>query len=118
MHALLFLYDQVLKIELQGKIRATRARQKRTQPEVPTRDEAKRIIDAMTGPGKLIIALLYGSGLRISECLRLRVKDLLFETFTIQVKDAKGGKDRTTILPRSLVSPLQEHLKYVEHADY
>jgi len=112
--ALLFLYNQVLKRELdRNAIDAVRAKKPKRLPVVLTRDEALSVLAALSGTNQLIAQTLYGSGLRLIECLRLRVKDLDFAYRQITVRDGKGQKDRATILPAALVAPLQEHLRRV-----
>jgi integron integrase len=112
--ALLFLYREVLNQPLSG-IDAVRARQPGRLPTVLTKSEAARVLSAMTGTPQLMAKLLYGSGLRAMECLRLRVKDLDFERRQILVRDGKGEKDRVTMLPDSLIVPLRDHLQRVQH---
>jgi len=111
--ALIFLYREVLGIELDGRIDAMRAKKPQRLPTVLTQDEVRRVIAKLDGVHRLIAQLLYGSGLRILECLRLRVKDLDFARHEITVRQGKGFKDRRTMLPRSLVAPLQTHLDTV-----
>ena len=111
--ALLFLYREVLHQPLSG-IDAVRARQPQHLPTVLTKSEASRVLSAMTGTTQLMARLLYGSGLRAMECLRLRVKDLDFEQRQIIVHDGKGEKDRVTMLPESLLAPLRDHLRRVQ----
>jgi integron integrase len=114
-NALLFLYRNVLNISLEGEtIDAVRAQKKRNMPVVLTKDEVKKIITLMTGQSQLMARLLYGSGLRLMECLRLRVHDLDFDMKEISVRDGKGGKDRITLLPEPVQPVLQEHLKRVK----
>ena len=79
-------------------------------PTVLSVDEVKRILFHLKGRNKLIIQLLYGSGLRVNECLRLRVKDIDFSLMTITVHDGKGRKDRTTLLSSSVVDPLRNQI--------
>lgn len=105
--ALIFLYREVLGIELDGRIDAMRAKKPQRLPTVLTQDEVRRIIANLEGIHRLIVQLLYGSGLRILECLRLRVKDLDFARYEITVRQGKGLKDRRTMLPRALVAPLR-----------
>ena len=112
-NALLFLYDQVLHQEL-GSIQALRADRPETVPTVLTAEEARRVILAMQGGPQLVVKLLYGSGLRLLEALRLRVKDLDFEMKQVTVRDGKGGKDRYTVLAESLIPVLREHLERVK----
>jgi integron integrase len=111
--ALLFLYRQVLNQDL-GPIDALRAKKPKRLPTVLTRDEVHRVFAHLSGVNLLMARLLYGSGLRLMECLRLRVKDLDFDYRTITVRDGKGEQDRVTILPESLIVPLQDHLRIVK----
>ena len=113
LNALVFLYKHVLKQPLNEKINAERAAKKVRIPVVLTRDETKRIISAMTGIHKIVVKLLYGSGLRIIECLRLRVHDIDFDMKVLTVRSGKGDKDRITTFPPSLQAPLEDHLEYV-----
>ncbi len=111
--ALLFLYKEVLKRDL-GPIDALRAKKPKRLPTVLTKEEVRRVFQHMSGIHLLIARLLYGSGLRLMEGVRLRVKDLDFEYHTITVRDGKGAKDRVTMLPETLVVPLQDHLRTVK----
>lgn len=112
--ALLFLYRDVLKKELPYVSNIERARKPKRLPVVFTRDEAKRILADLEGMHWLITGLLYGSGLRLMECLRLRVKDIDFTYQQLTIKDGKGEKDRITLLPGKLKEPLTRHLKKVK----
>ena len=112
-NALLFLYRQVLHKELKESIQAVRAKRPQRLPTVLSRDEARRLIDAMEGVEKLVIQVLYGGGLRIAECLRLRVKDIDFELNQIVIYDGKGQKSRRTMFPEALREPLHIHLRRV-----
>ena len=114
MNALVFLYKHVLRQPLSGDINADRARKKVKIPVVLTREETARVIALMSGVHQLIVKLLYGSGLRVTECLRLRVQDVDLEMKAITVRDGKGGKDRITTLPGKLVRALKEHLVRVK----
>jgi integron integrase len=111
--ALLFLYREVLRQELDGPIDALRAQKPRHLPVVFTVDEARRVIALLPHPQQLMAQLLYGSGLRLTECLRLRVKDIEFESRQLTVRSGKGDKDRLTMLPDRLIDPLQTHLQQV-----
>jgi len=114
-NALLFLYRNVLNISLEGaEIDAVRAHKKRNIPVVMTKDEVKRVIMAMSGVHQLMAKLLYGSGLRLMECLRLRVHDVDFEMNEITVRDGKGFKDRITLLPEPVQPTFREHLERVK----
>lgn len=112
--ALLFLYAEVLQQPLGEPIKAARAQQPRRLPTVLTRAEAQGVLDALDGLHQLMAKLLYGSGLRLMECVRLRVKDVDFARRQICVRQGKGAKDRVTMLPNSMIMPLQEHLRRVK----
>ena len=114
MNALVFLYKHVLKQPLSGEINADRARRKVRIPVVLTREETARVIARLSGVHQLIVKLLYGSGLRITECLRLRVQDVDLEMKALTVRNGKGDKDRITTFPEKLVQPLKEHLVRVK----
>jgi integron integrase len=113
LNALVFLYRQVLEEPLGDDIRAERARRKVRVPVVLTKDEVARVIAALRGVPQLVVKLLYGSGLRISEALRLRVHDIDFEMRQVTVRSGKGDKDRVTTFPQSLTPFLKEHLERV-----
>jgi len=108
-NALLFLYREVLRKELSESINAIRAKKPQRLPTVMTRDEAMKVIGAISGEYQLMVKIIYGSGLRLMECLRLRVKDIDFGNNQIVVRDAKGMKDRVTVLPGNLRQPLHDH---------
>jgi integrase len=104
--ALLFLYDNVLHRPL-GRIEGVvRARRPRRLPVVLTPKEVRAVLDGLDGTPRLVCTLLYGSGLRLLEGLRLRVKDIDFQRNEIAVRDGKGGKDRMTMLPTAVKAPL------------
>jgi integron integrase len=107
--ALLFLYRDVLGIDL-GSINAVRASRTRNVPVVLAPEEVRAVLGCVTGTPLLMAKLLYGSGLRVSECVQLRIKDLDFAQHQIIVHDGKGEKDRITLLPDSLSEPLRAHL--------
>ena len=113
-YAILFLYRHVLKQELDGSIDAVRAKQKLRLPTVLDKTEVFRIIDNLPPHHQLPVQLLYGSGLRLMEVVRLRVKDIDFAQHQIIVRDGKGGKDRNTLLPDSLCAPIQLQLHYAK----
>jgi integron integrase len=113
--ALLFLYRDVLNTPLDLPIDAMRAKKPKRWPTVLTKEETIKVIEHLPGIQRLMAKLLYGSGLRLMECLRLRVKDLDFAQRQIIVHDGNGMEDRVTMLPESLISPLQEHLSHVKH---
>jgi integron integrase len=108
--ALLFLYRTVLGRELEGLDSAVRARAPRRLPVVMTRDEVRAVLSGLSGEHALVGGILYGSGLRLLECLRLRVKDLDAAHRQLIVREGKGGRDRATVFPASLEQPLSEHL--------
>jgi integron integrase len=114
-NALLFFYRHVLQIEV-GSIRsAFRARAKRRLPTVLTRSQVMRLLDAMKSVPGLMTRLIYGGGLRLNECLRLRVKDIDFEQCTLMIRGAKGDKDRQTVFPEVVAQDLADHLKNVRN---
>lgn len=108
--ALLFLYKEVLHVALPYIDNIERAKRPKRLPVVFTRDEVKQILANLTGTHHLVIALLYGTGMRLSEGLRLRVKDVDFDYGQITVRDGKGNRDRLTMLPESLIRSLQMQL--------
>jgi integron integrase len=112
--ALLFLYREVLGIDLPWLDEVVAAKAARRLPVVLTPTEARRLLNAMSGTMGLLASLLYGTGMRLLEGLRLRVKDVEFERREIIVREGKGNKDRVTVLPENLVLPLQAHLKRVK----
>ncbi len=111
--AIQFLYRFVLAAPLETPVDATRARTPRRVPTVLSRDEVRLILGYLSGDHQIMAQLLYGSGLRLMECLRLRVKDLDFANRQVVVHEPKGGHERFTILPGTLHEPLQEHLERV-----
>jgi integron integrase len=112
LNALLFLYQQVLKEPIQG-LDAVRADRKVRVPVVLTPEEAHRMIALLVGTPQLVVKLLYGSGLRLMEALRLRVQDVDFKMLQVTVRGGKGDKDRVTPLAVTLAGPLREHLERV-----
>jgi integron integrase len=110
LQALLFLYRYVLQIELPWLENVTRASKPKRLPVVLTRSEVRAVLDELSGTPWLVASLLYGSGLRLTEALRLRVKDLNFARGELVVRGAKGSKDRVTVLPASVAAPLSLHL--------
>ncbi len=109
--AILFLYREVLGLDLPWMENIVRAKRPRRVPTVLSRDEVQRLLAAMDGRPWLLASLLYGSGMRLLEVLRLRVKDLDFSRHEITIRNGKGGKDRRTMLPRSLEEPLQREVE-------
>jgi integrase len=114
MNALVFLYKKVLAKPLDEVIDAVRADRKVNVPVVLTREEVSGVISVMEGVPQLIVKLLYGSGLRILEAVRLRVKDVDFAMKQVTVRSGKGEKDRFTTLSASLIPLLQNHLRRVK----
>src|SRR6266404_8367166 len=112
-NALLFLYREILRQPFDN-VQAVRARRPVRVPVVLTVEEARQVIVAMAGVPQLVVKLLYGSGLRLLEALRLRVQDLDFGMKQVTVRDGKGAKDRYTVLSESLTAPLKEHLERVK----
>ena len=112
--ALLFLYRHVIRRNLGDLGKIIRARKPTRLPVVMTREEVKAVLASMTGDKRLMASLMYGAGLRLMECLRLRVQDIDFSRHEILVRDGKGAKDRITVLPASLTILLQAHLKQVK----
>jgi integrase len=109
----LFLYREVLHQDL-GPVVALPAKRPKRLPTILAKDETLRLIGCLSGTHQLMAKLIYGSGVRLMECLRLRVKDLEFERRALIVRDGKGAQDRVTILPDSLIPLLQEHLQRVK----
>jgi integron integrase len=112
--ALLFLYQHVLHQDLDHPIDAVRAKGPERLPTVMSKSEVTRLIAHLADPYQLMAKLLYGCGLRLMECVRLRVKDVDFEQHQIIVRSGKGNKDRDTILPDSLIAPLHRQLRYAK----
>lgn len=113
--ALLFLYRHVLGEELH-ELDLVRAPRHRKLPVVLSRSEVRAVLSHLDGDAKLVLPLLYGTGMRLMEGLRLRVKDVGFEGCRVVVRSGKGDKDRVTVLPASLVDALREHLIVVRAA--
>jgi integron integrase len=112
--ALLFLYRHVIGREVGDLGEVIRARKPKRLPAIMTRDEVKAVLSNLSGDKWLMASLMYGAGLRLMECLRLRVQDIDFSRNEILVRDGKGAKDRITMLPESLKASLQDHLKKVK----
>jgi integron integrase len=106
----LFLYRDVLKIEVGNVVVPPRARVPARVPVVLTPVEVRAVIDALVGVPRIVAMLLYGAGLRLQECLELRVKDVDFGRREITVRRGKGQKDRRVMLPETLATPLERHL--------
>jgi integron integrase len=111
--ALLFLYREVLGMPIDAPHDVVAARTPHRLPTVLTKEEVRRVLAMLSGEYRLMAQLLYGSGLRLMECLRLRVKDLDFAQCQLIVRDGKGMQDRITMLPQGMIAPLQDHLRLV-----
>lgn len=108
-----FLYQEVLQQDIGPVFDAERSRKPRTLPIVLTKREVRAVLRRLTGPPLLMASLLYGSGLRLGECMALRVKDIDFESGQLWVRGGKGAKDRWTLLPKSVIGPLRAQLERV-----
>jgi len=115
LNALLFLYKEVLRREIGFIGETARVKRPAKLPAVLSRSEVKAVLEHLPGDYKLMGQLLYGAGLRLLECLRLRVKDVDLQDLAIIVRDTKGGKERRTMLPVSVAPALREHLEKVKH---
>jgi integron integrase len=118
LNALLFLYRQVLDVELPWLDDVVRAKRPRPLPVVLTRDETQAVLEQLDGVPRLMALLLYGAGLRLLECCELRIKDIDFAANGITVRNGKGRKDRITMLPGAVKVDLMRHLERVgkQHA--
>ena len=114
LNALVFLYRHVLKLDFPEIENLERAKRPRRVPAVFTREEATAMLAQLNGMNHLMASLLYGAGLRLMECARLRVKNVDFAYQQITVRDGKGAQDRVTMLPRSVQELLQRHLVKVK----
>ena len=114
LNALVFLYKNVLDINLKDKITPARSTRMASPPTVITQAEVRRLLAAMEGKPALMAKLLYGSGLRLMECIRLRIQDIDFGQNLIFIRGGKGGKDRTTILPKNLRDQMQAQTEAVK----
>ena len=113
-NAILFLYNHVLDVDMREDINALRSKKPVRVPTVMTREETLKLIGVMRGTHQLMAKLIYGCGLRVMECIRLRVKDIDFAMNQIVVRDGKGKKDRITVLSDGAKQALKEHLVYVK----
>ncbi len=113
LNAIVFLYKQFLGIDL-GQFQFAYAKRERRPPVVFSHEEASAIINRLKSPLKMMALLMYGSGLRVSECTRVRVKDIDFSRLEVHVLDSKGAKSRRTVLPELLIEPLQAQIAFVE----
>jgi len=114
LNALVFLYRHVLKQAFPDLEEIERAKRPGRIPVVLTREEVSRVLAHLQGTSRLMASLLYGAGLRVMECARLRVKDCDFAYQQITIHDGKGAQDRVTVLPQALIGPLQRHLARVK----
>lgn len=112
--AILLLYPEVLAVSLPWLDDVARAKKPACLPVVLTRFEVQTMLEHTDGTAGMMLRLLYGTGMRLMECVRLRVKDVDFDLHQITVRDGKGGKDRVTVLPRSLAMSLRAHLAQVK----
>ncbi|MGD8795276.1 MAG: integron integrase [Thiohalophilus sp.] len=110
LNAILFLYKKVLKVDLPWMENIVRAKRKKYLPVVFNRDEVRALLAQFDGTKWLIFSMIYGCGMRVMECLRLRIKDIDFHYKEITIRDGKGNKDRVTVLPDKLIEPLKLHL--------
>src|SRR5512134_1633971 len=110
--ALLFFYRDVLGRSLGPVVPSVRARETPRLPVVRTRAEIATVLKEIVGPSRVVAGLLYGSGLRLLECLQLRVKDVDLERREVRVRRGKGARDRVTVLPELLVAPLERQLRW------
>jgi integron integrase len=113
LNAIVFFYRHVLDKDIEGEISAVRARQNRRLPVVLTTKEVDRIFSAMSGVNQLVVRLIYGCGLRLQECLQLRIKDLDLEQNIVIVRSGKGDKDRRTVFPEAIKEEIIHHLAEV-----
>lgn len=116
LNALVFLYAKVLEQPLGDIGDVVRAKRPARLPVVLTHSEARAVIGQLDEPYRLMASIMYGAGLRVTECARLRVKDVDWSRRVITVRDGKGGKDRTTLLPEPLLGPLQQRVEQVKAA--
>ncbi|MFZ5759669.1 MAG: integron integrase [Thermodesulfobacteriota bacterium] len=114
LNALVFFYTHALRKPFGEMEKFARAKRPQRLPEVMTREEVEALLEQLEGVNGLMAGLLYGGGLRLMECVRLRVKDIDFGRHQIVVRDGKGGKDRVTMLPERFAPPLREHLARVK----
>ena len=110
LNAIVFLYKTVLNMPFDFPLQSVRAKRPKRLPTVLSKEEVLRVLGCMTGTNQLMAKLLYGSGLRVSECVRLRVKELDLTHHQVIVRDGKGAKDRASVLPESLIHVLESHL--------
>lgn len=114
LNAIVFLYKNVLDISIADDLAPVKAKRHRRPPVVMTRHEVKMLLSHMQGIHLLMARIIYGGGLRLMECLRLRIRDLDFERKMVFIRGAKGGKDRETLLPATIHAEIKEHIKLVK----
>jgi len=110
LNSLFFMYKHVLEIRPEWLDNFVRAKRKKSLPVVLSVNEVSKVLDNMTSTAQLMAKLIYGTGIRVNECVQLRIKDIDFDLKTITVRSGKGAKDRVTLLPTCLISQLQQHL--------
>lgn len=113
LHALLFMYEHVVGVKLEN-VQPMRAKKSVHVPTVLSKEEVQKVLSRLNGVYYIIGRLLYGSGMRLMECMRLRVKDVDFDLKTVTVRETKNDRDRVTVLPSSVIDPLRTHLKRVQ----
>lgn len=113
LNAIKFLYTEVLKVPMGDVSQFAHSTKPQRLPEVLSKSDTMAVIDQITGTKWIMVSLLYGSGLRMREMLNLRIKDIDLQRLTITVRQGKGAKDRTTMLPMHLVNPLKNHVETV-----
>lgn len=113
LNSLVFFYREVLGRNMEGIANFTRATQPRRLPTVLSQNEVRQLLNVMTGRSKLMASLMYGTGMRVMECVRLRVQDIDFDYLQITVRSGKGGKDRVVPLPAKLIPDIKQSLKEV-----
>ena len=113
LNAIVFIYRHILEKNIDNELSAVRAKQRRHLPVVHSVKEIEKIFDQMTGLHKLMSMLIYGCGLRLHECLGLRIKDIDLEQNVVIIRSGKGDKDRRTVLPESLKEDLIRHIATV-----
>jgi integron integrase len=115
MNAIVFLYREVLRVELGDFSERVRAKRPVQLPVVLTRQEVQKLLAAIPiGTYQMMVRLLYGTGMRLMECVRLRIKDMLFQENQLVIRNGKGFKDRITMMPASLKAELEHHLERVK----
>jgi len=119
-NAILFLYRQVLDVQIEGKIRARRATRPKRMPVVLSQDEITAVLGGVSGVAGLVVRLMYGGGLRLSEALRIRINCFDYDRAQLMIRAGKGGDDRSTLFPLSLHEPMQlqfEKVRKIHEAD-